>query len=209
MFAHKLSELEAAERELVSKRHALEGLRARPLDLPDSVGQLRQLLEEGFRKLALESPEFGEFLRPLVPRLDVYLVRLCDGGHLFPRARVELALGGGVPDARHVPGLGQLLRRERTLDLFEPPQRERIRAEAVRLAAHGLRQRKIAARLPGKPTPTAVQRALALHEKMSGLGLATPYLPVLEPPPDYPKLRRHKNGKYRFRPLPGYQPRAL
>src|SRR5262249_53347648 len=115
MFAQKLSELEAAERALASRRQALEALRVRPLGLPDSVAQLRRLLEEGFQKLALDSPEFGEFLRPLVPQFDVYLVRLCDGGHLLPRARVELALSGVVPDAKHVPGLGQLLKRELTL----------------------------------------------------------------------------------------------
>jgi hypothetical protein len=153
----------------------------------------------------MDSPEFGELMRALVPQFHVYLVRLCDGGHLFPRARVELALSGVVPDAKHVPGLGQLLKRELTLDLFEAPQRERIREEAVRLAAQGLRQREIAARLPGKPTQTAVQRALALHETMRELGLETPYVPVLEPPLDYPKLRRHKNPKYRSAPLEGYQ----
>ncbi len=75
----------------------------------------------------------------------------------------------------------------------------------MRLSAQGLRQREIAARLPGKPTQTAVQRALALHEKMCVLGHPTPYVHVLEPPPDYPKLRRHKNGKYRFSPLEEYQ----
>jgi site-specific DNA recombinase len=145
-------------------------------------------------------------MRALVPQFHVYLVRLCDGGHLLPRARVELALSGVVPDAKHVPGLGQLLKRELTLDLFEAPQRERIREEAVRLAAQGLRQREIAARLPEKPTQTAVQRALALHEKMCELGLTTPYVHVLEPPLDYPKLRRHKNLKYRSTLLEGYQP---
>src|SRR5262249_58251042 len=65
MFAQKLSELEAAVRALASRRQALAGLRMRPLDLPDSVAQLRRLLEDGFQRLALDSPEFGEFLRPL------------------------------------------------------------------------------------------------------------------------------------------------
>jgi hypothetical protein len=205
MLAQKLSELEVTQGQLARERRALEGLRRRALKLPESVAQLRQLLAEGFQKLALDSPEFGDFMRPLVPRCHVYLVRLCDGGHLLPRARVELALAGVVPDAQHAPGLGQLLKRELTLDLFEAPQRERIREEAVRLAAQGLRQREIAERLPGKPTPTAVQRALALQDKMCALGLTTPYVDVLEPPPDYPKLRRQQNPKYRFTPLEGYQ----
>jgi hypothetical protein len=54
-----------------------------------------------------------------------------------------------------------------TLDLFEPPQRERIRVEAVRLADAGLEQRQIAARLPEPATQAAVWKALALDRRMT------------------------------------------
>jgi hypothetical protein len=40
---------------------------------------------------------------------------------------------------------------------------------------------------------------------MRELGLVSPYVPVAEPPADYPKLRRHRNPKYRFAPVEGYQ----
>jgi hypothetical protein len=205
MFEQKLAELEATELDLAKGRRELEGLKARTLSLPESVGQLRQMLVEQFQKLAAASPELGALLRQLVPEFYVYLVRLCDGGHLLPRARVRLALAGAVPDAKHVPGLEGLLGRELTLDLFEPPQRERIRQEAVLLAAQGLDQREIARRLPGKPTQTAVQRALLLDRRMRERGLETPYISVPEPPQDYPKLRRHRNPKYQFTQLGGYQ----
>jgi hypothetical protein len=66
------------------------------------------------------------------------LVRLCDGGGLLPRAYVRLTLDGIVPDARLVPGLDGLLRREATLDLFDAPQRERI-TPTVRWQATGLK----------------------------------------------------------------------
>jgi hypothetical protein len=206
MFQEKLSEIEATERTLAKERRELEGLRTRALKLPESVAQLRQMLEEKFQQLATDSPDFGELLRQLVPEFHVYLVRLCDGGHLLPRARIRLNLGGIISDTQHVEGLETLLMRVWTLDLFEPPQRERIREEAVRLAAQGLNQREIAQQLPEKATQTAVQRALALNHKMQELGLDSPYVLVQEPPQDYPKLRRFQNAKYQFTPLEGYQP---
>lgn len=201
----KLAELDATGRELARERKQLERLSNRTLKLPDSVTRLRQMLEEQFQNLATNSPEFGDLMRQLVPEFYVYLVRLCDGGHLLPRAKVKLALAGIVPDAKHVSGLGELLTREVTLDLFEPPQRERIREAVVRLTVQGLKQRAIIPLLPEKATLPAVQRALALDRQMRELGLNTPYVLVTEPPPDYAKLRRHQNPKYQFRSLEGYQ----
>lgn len=92
MFENKLLELETKERELAKERWELERLTNRTLKLPESVGQLRQMLEEQFGKLAATSPEFGDLMRHLVPEFHVYLVRLCDGGHPLPRARVKLSL---------------------------------------------------------------------------------------------------------------------
>jgi site-specific DNA recombinase len=145
-------------------------------------------------------------MRQLAPQFHVYLVRLCDGGHLLPRARVTLVLGGDVPEVGCVPGLRELLTMDVTLDLFDrPPQRERIREEAVRLAAQGVDQRQIAGRLSEKATQPAVQRALALDRMMRASGAVTPYAPLLEPPADYSKLGRHRNSKYQFISLPGYE----
>jgi hypothetical protein len=209
MFEQKLAALDAEERTLARERRELEGLKTRSLQVPESVAELRQLLESKFKQLATDAPEFGDLVRPLVPEFWVYLVRLCDGGHLLPRAKVRLALDGITPDARHVPGLEPLLSREVTLDLFEPPQRERIRAEAVRLAAQGLEQRVIARRLSESATQAAVYRALALDRLMCEQGLATPYVLVTEPPTDYARLRRHHNPRFRFEPVDGYQRPAL
>jgi len=65
--------------------------------------------------------------------------------------------------------------------------------------------RRIPAVISEKPTATAVQKAMALDRKMKQLGLSSPYVVLLEPPADYPKLRRHRNHKYRFEPVKGYQ----
>ena len=206
MVGQKLAEVEAAERDLGLTRRELERSRGQPLSLPASVADLRAAFEAKFRGPAAESPEFGAALREVVPALTVGLVRLCDGGHLLPRARATLSLAGVAPDARRAAGLGDLLTREVTLDLFDPPQRERIRADAVRLAAAGLDQRDIARRLPEPATQAAVSDALALDRRMRESGLDTPYVWVAAPPADYPKLRRHLHPRYRFEPLPGYTP---
>lgn len=207
MFDEQLKAFDERQTELRRERHCLDTVRARELQLPQSIPVLRELLEEQFQNLAIDSPEFGALLQPLVPEFHVYLVRLCDGGHLLPRARIKLDLTGHVADAEHVPELKQMLTRVITLDLFErPPQRERIREEAVSLAADKTPQRRIAKQLKDEnPKLPVVQQALALHRKMRELGLDSPYIMVTEPPDDYSKLRRHKNPNYSFEPLDGYE----
>jgi site-specific DNA recombinase len=204
-----LDEIKAEEIRIAAATLALERRVDRTLVLPDSITDLRAMFEASQQRLASDSPEFGELMRNLVPDFHVFLVRLCDGGHLLPRARARLALDGIVADARHVPALTPLLTRIVTIDLFEPPQRERIREEAVQLAANGLGPTAIARQIAEEPTATAVQNALALQRKLQELGLVSPYVTVLQPPDDYTKLRRHKNRKYRFTRLDGYQPPSL
>jgi hypothetical protein len=200
----KMADLEQSGRALARRRLELTARSRRAPRLPGSVAELRRLFEEKSRGLARDSPEFGAMLRPLVPEFHVHLVRLCEGGHPLPRARVRLDLGGFVSDAFMVPEFGAMLSRELTLDLFIPPQRERIREEAARLRAAGLTQREIGRRLAEPATQAAVCDALALDRLMRERGLAGPYVFVDGPPEDYPKLRRHRNPKYRFEPLEGY-----
>jgi hypothetical protein len=84
-----------------------------------------------------------------------------------------------------------------------------IREAVVRLAQERHDQGSIAAALPAKPTQTAVWKALALQRRMSEMQLASPYIVLHDPPADCSKLRRHKNNKYQFRPLEGYERPAL
>ncbi|MCE9556545.1 MAG: recombinase family protein [Planctomycetes bacterium] len=205
MFKEVLAKIEMEEKQLARERKDLERLQAGTLLLPGSVAELREEFEGRFRDLSLKSPEFGSLLKNLVPEFHVYLVRLCDGGHLLPRARVTLALASLIPGFRQVPTVSSLLTRTITLDLFEPPQRERIRADVVRLTAEGIHQREIASRLPGSVTQAAVSKAMCLDRQMRNLGLESPYVLLAEPPADYLKLRRHQNSNYRFESLPGYE----
>ena len=63
----KLEELNAREKELARERYQLERLKHRELILPSSIQQLREMLEAEFRHLAVDSPEFGDLMRMLVP----------------------------------------------------------------------------------------------------------------------------------------------
>jgi site-specific DNA recombinase len=205
MFSGTLAEIDQQEKHLAWERHRLDSVRLDNLELPESVEELRELLKEHFQQLAVNSYEFNDFVRPLLPEFTVYLVRLCDGGHPEARAKVRLNLGGSISDVYRVPGLESLLTRELTLDLFMPPQRERIREEVVRLTATGMPQRCIAQSLAETATLPAVQNAIALHREMQELRLESPYVVLLEPPDDYRKLRRHKNGKFEFAMRQGYE----
>lgn len=205
MFLDLLAEIDQHEKHLARERQCLEVVGHDKLELPESVEELRDLLNKHFRQLAVTSYEFDDLMRQLVPEIMVYVVCLCDGGHPKARAKVRLNLGASISEVYRVPELESLLTREFTLDLFVPPQRERIREEAVRLTAKGIPQRCIAQRLQEIVTLPAVQKAIKLHRKMQELGLESPYVVLLGPPDDYPKLRRHKNGKFEFSMREGYE----
>jgi hypothetical protein len=205
MFSEKIAELDEKEKHLAWERQRLDSARTGRIELPESVADLRAQLEEAFRDLAINSHEFGDLMRQLVPEFTVHSVRLCDGGHPEARAKVKLDLGGSIEGIQDVPELKALLTREFTLDLFEPPQRERIREQAVTLAAQGLTERRIVQSLPEKVTQPAVQHALTLDRKLKELRLASPYVVLLEPPDDYGRLRRHKHARFKFSTREGYQ----
>lgn len=201
-----LEELEARQNSLEAEQRYLASISCRKVALPASSTELRALLETEFQRLTISSFEFGEFIRQLVPEFYVYLVRLCDGGHLLPRARVKINLLGSLAPTCIPPELHAMVHSDFTLDLFVPPEREQIRVESVKLAAQKMKQREIAMHIKSRPTQTAVWKALELQRKMEVLELNSPYVLVDAPPDDYSKLKRHRNRKYRFSRKAGYEP---
>ena len=204
MFDERIADVSRRAAILRGTRYRLESSAHRHLQLPESSQGLQTVMEDAFRGLLTTSTEFGLLMRELVPEFHVYLVRLCDGGHPAPRIQARLDLSGLCPDARLVDGLQSMLSSTVTLDVFDPPQRERIRLQAVELSAAQYKQRDACQLIEEKPTQPAFQRALALDRKMQDLGLASPYVFLSEPPADYPKLRRHKANHFRFEPIEGY-----
>ncbi len=204
-----LDDIVAEEHRLSSERQRLANAGAQAIQLPQTIPALREVFASALANLAQDSFEFNQIMRRIISTFAVYLVRLCDGGEIYPRAKVVFELAGLVPHATTVDGLPALLRREITIDLFEPPQREKIREQAVYLASQGLEQREIAAKLRGNISQTVVWKALRLDAKMRELGLKQPYTLVSAPPEDYAKLRRYKSSRFKFSPLAGYEPPPL
>jgi hypothetical protein len=198
-----IDDLKLRQQQLARQRRALENATKCELHLPANVAELQAAFQTKADGLAMGSPEFGDLMRQLAPEFHIYLVRLLDGGHPRPRARVKLDLTGCFSDFAYVPEISHLVTKVVTLDLFVPPRRERIRQEVARL--RGMKQREIAKRLSEKAFQVDVQKAFALDRMLQERGLTSPYELLPEPPADYGKLRRHKNSRYKFRVLEGYQ----
>jgi DNA invertase Pin-like site-specific DNA recombinase len=194
-----LKQLEAGREQLLGERAELERVPRRVIAIPPP-GELKRLALEALAGLAADAPEFGRLMKRLIPRIEVFPFRLCDGGRVVLRARFALDLVALVPDARALAGLADVLRRELVVDLFDPPQRVAYRERVLALKADGLTERQIATRLG--ITQPAVQRAAALNREMERRGLADPYVRLIEPPDDDGRLRRHRHPRYQFRPRP-------
>ncbi|ADB18370.1 hypothetical protein Psta_3715 [Pirellula staleyi DSM 6068] len=200
-----LEELNDRERKLSLQWQAYERRKRTPLKLPASSTGLRKHLHHELEHITNDSWKLADIMRQLAPQIQVYLVRLCDGGYLYPRAKAKLDLLGSFADSALTPELRDLLSGEVTLDLFVPPERELFREECVLLASQGILQRDIASRLPGQTTQALVSKSIQLDNRMRNLGLSSAFVILDEPPADYAKLRRHRNRKYEFTSVPGHQ----
>jgi len=165
------------------------------------IDELRGSFRESLRELANDCYEFSELMRRIVPRIVVFPVRLFDGGKVELRARFKLFLSTLLPDRRLQKTLLQPLERVLEVDLFNMPQRAEYRERVIAGRAAGKSQQQVADELG--ITATAAQYAAALQRMMDQRGISDPFLPVTEPPNDYPKFRRHLHPRYEFDPLPG------
>jgi hypothetical protein len=168
------------------------------------VDEVKQLAREFLGNVALDSNDFAERLRKLTGRIMVWPFRLCDGGGLVLRARCHVQIANLLPDKRLREVLQRPLERVLTIDLFDPPQRVEYREAVMARRARGETERQVAKVLG--ITQTAAQRAAALDRLMRQLNLTDPYVQLMTPPSDFPKLRRHLHARYHFEPAPGYVP---
>jgi DNA invertase Pin-like site-specific DNA recombinase len=199
----ELARLEQEKTQQSWEQEEFERHSSHPLLVPD-LAEIKARAFAAFDTLARTSSEFGRLLRRLIPRILVWPYRLCDGGHPVLRAQFTFSLVSLVPA---VPGRERLtgaLQRSMMVDLFEEPQRVAYRSPVLELTGNGLEQREIAWELD--LTQPAVQRSVGLSRRMAALGISDPYQPLMAPPDDYERLRRHKHARYRFEPLPGERP---
>jgi hypothetical protein len=192
----ELHRLEQEKTQIDWEQQQLARASDEPLELP-SIAEIRTLAAREFESLSMTSPEFGRLLRRFIPRIEVRPYRLCDGGYAVLRAHFTFNLVPLLPQIPVPDSLAMALERSLVVDLFEKPQREAYRVPIMELTQNRLKQRDIAWEL--EITQPAVQRAVALSNKMAALGISDPYVPLTEPPADY-KLRRHRHPRYHFDP---------
>jgi hypothetical protein len=195
-----LARLEAELPLLLAEKAEIERVPSRVVVIPQA-SEIRQLARESVKNLAVESYEFARLMRSLVTDFFVYPYRSCDGRDLVLRGTARLQLANLMPDQRLRDTLRGPLERVLNLDLFVAPQRIRLREQVMALRRE-MTEREAAERLG--ITVTAAQYAAGVDRLMRRLGLGDPYVRMLEPPTDYPKMRRHLNPRFRFDPLPGF-----
>jgi DNA invertase Pin-like site-specific DNA recombinase len=194
----ELKNLESQRDEIDGEVAALDRVPQQIMAVPP-LGEIKARTLEALTSLARDSPELGRVMRQLISRIRVYPYRLCDGGTVVLRAKFTLDLVSLIPEARGFELGSQVLSRELTVDLFDPPQRAKHRERVESLRAEELTERQIAHQL--EITQPAVQYAAALTRQMEERGLTDPYVPLLEPPDGTSKLTRHLHPRYQFKPL--------
>jgi hypothetical protein len=205
----KLNDLKAQRAKASHELRNLQLNKHQAPQLPHSSTELRQTLNAEFERLGAQSYAFGDLLRQLVPEIHVYLVRLCTGGMPVPRARVKLNLVGHVDHARFLPGLEDVASSWHTIDLFEAPTWVTLRDEVAALHRSGRTLKQIAQMVSEPLTVRTAKNAVELYRAMADQGLDDPYVMVDEPPMDLTKMKRHKNARYSFVSVAGYEPPPL
>jgi len=194
----ELARLELEKSKVHYDLNVLKRQPSRAFEIPP-IEQVKDLVRQSIRELAVESPDFAKTMRKMIPRIVVFPVRLCDDGALVTRATFRLQVSNLLPEPGACEALRQPLEKILTVDLFYHPQRESFRTRVVEARAKGMSERAVATQLG--ITVTAAQRAAVLQRKMDELGITDPYLRVTTPPGDS-KLRRNLHPGYCFEPLP-------
>jgi hypothetical protein len=163
--------------------------------------ELKRIAHDAFRDLAPDSIEFGRSLRAVTGRITVCPFRAIDGGNIVLRAKFNLQITNLLPDNRLRDTLKQPLTKVLTVDISALPQRVVHREKIIELCKK-MTQRE-AAKAVGITLPAA-QHAIKLNRLMERRGVSDPYVPLMEAPADYSKLRRHLHRRFRFEPVPGY-----
>lgn len=198
----RLQQLEAARSEVA---YQLRRERQAPVEhftMP-TADEVTKIARDLFGRLVKEDQEAGRIMRRLIPEMLLVPYRCIDGGAIVPRVRFTINLAALLPDGAGDFGLGDVLTKELTIDMFDQPQRVRFLPEIVAAKGQGRTEREIAASLGITQPP--VQYALKLHRQMLELGTQDPYqLVTCVPQGEGTKLRRHKHERFDFHPLEGF-----
>ncbi len=196
--------LATVEADLATCKDELEQLTNQLPETPSlpSMSEIKTMAMEALQRLAKDSEEFGHLLRKWISVIHVLPFQLMQHGQPVQRAYFTLDLTSFLPCKAYQQKFGHMLQKQMVVDLFEMPAREKLRLQIIKLKREGHQHRQVAAML-NTHLPT-VQLALKLQTEMEHLGITDPVLPLLEPPSNDNKWRRHKHVRFRFKPLPGY-----
>lgn len=197
-----LARLESDRRKQLAAIDELQRLAGDAIVIP-SIDEIKSIARSCLGELPRESFEFAAVLRNLTKPVWIAPYRALDGGGIVLRAHFSLQLAQLLPDVRLRNVLKPHLRRELTVDLFDPVQRIAKREE-VMILRRDHTQRETARQLG--LTIAVAQRAAALFRTMQTAGVGDPYVRVYDPPADLAKLRAHKSPRYGFKPREGHEP---
>ncbi len=136
----------------------------------------------------------------LVPKIEVFPVKLIDGNDVVLRAKMVVSLAPLIGVTKD--GWDGLLESAVIVDLFDRPQRETFSSRIVAMRAEGRTECEVANALG--LTVTAAQRGMALHRMMQPQGRTDAYEYLTVPINGLRRNTRHKHTRYQFCPLPGY-----
>ena len=125
----QLRDEEARKADLIEELRVLDELPKTIPELPP-IEEIKAAARAAIQRLAPTDPEFGRLMKRLISQLIAYPVRLIDGGGLYIRAKMVLDLTAFVPH-HHRLVVADAMRRNITVDLFDPPQRVRYRQQIV------------------------------------------------------------------------------
>jgi DNA invertase Pin-like site-specific DNA recombinase len=198
------AKLTTVEQDVASSKEAIEQLSDQLPETPPlpSMSEIKYMAKEALQGLAAESEELGQLLQKWIPKIRVLPFQLLQHGQPVQRAFFTLDLTSFLPCQAYREKFGHLLQQEIVVDLFDMPAREKLRPQIVKLKREGYQHRQIATML-GTYAQT-VYLALKLQLELESLGITDPVLPLIEPPANDNKWRRHRHVRFQFKPLPGY-----
>ena len=97
----------------------------------------------------------------------------------------------------------ELLQFDRIVDLAKKPKRLRFLNDVVRMVNTGEKHADVAEKLG--IFKTEVSYAMALHRRMQELGVADPWIPVVDESQAARYFKRVRNSVFKFEPLEGFE----
>ena len=137
-------------------------------------------------------------MKSVVTEFFVLPYQLADGGHVQPRIAFRVCLAPLVGSSDM-----ELLQFDRIVDLAKKPKRLRFLDEVVRLVNAGKKHAEVAEKLG--IFKTEVGYAMVLHRRMQELGVADPWIPVVDASEAARSFKRVRNSQFKFEPLEGFE----